>query len=218
MTRIERPPTRRTKVSQIGAFVAALCALIGAGPGVADELDAVITTPVATIESLQRGLVDVAAADLTVEERYARLAPLIAATHDLEYIAALVVRRQWDTFDADQRARYLAAFARLSVMNYASRFAGVAGDSFLEPTTQSSSADSAAVASGIRARDGDEISFDYALRHSERGWRIVNIVADGVSDLALKRAEYRRILTDGSPEDLIEALGRQIDDLAKGGG
>lgn len=198
-------------------ILVALAALACVVSGAADELDAATATPVATIESLQRGLADVATADLTVEERYAQLAPLVTETHDLEYIATLAVRRNWDSFDADQRARYLAAFARLSVMSYASRFASIARDSFLEPTPQESSADSAAVTSGIRAGKGATISLDYALRRSDRGWRIVNIVADGVSDLALKRAEYRRILIDGTPEALIDELDRQTDDLAGGG-
>jgi hypothetical protein len=38
-------------------------------------------------------------------------------------------------------------------------------------------------------------------------------LADGVSDLALKRAEYSRILADGTIDDLIEHLERQIADL-----
>ena len=42
------------------------------------------------------------------------------------------------------------------------------------------------------------------------GWRIINILADGVSDLALKRVEYRAILQrDGFPK-LIDMLKKKI--------
>jgi phospholipid transport system substrate-binding protein len=47
------------------------------------------------------------------------------------------------------------------------------------------------------------------LQQRDGRWRIINIIADGVSDLALKRAEYQRVLAAGSIEDLIAELERQ---------
>jgi phospholipid transport system substrate-binding protein len=47
------------------------------------------------------------------------------------------------------------------------------------------------------------------LEQKDGAWRIINIIADGVSDLALKRAEYQRILASGSIEDLIKELEAQ---------
>jgi phospholipid transport system substrate-binding protein len=41
---------------------------------------------------------------------------------------------------------------------------------------------------------GDINRFDYILRQGKDGWRIIIILADGVSDPALKRVEYRVIL------------------------
>ena len=45
------------------------------------------------------------------------------------------------------------------------------------------------------------------------GWKIVNILADQVSDLALKRAEYSRVLGSGTIDDLIGELESQADEL-----
>ena len=198
-------------------FVGALLIWAAVPALFAEDIDVVTATPEATIDSLQRGLVAVAEdAELSVEQRYERLHPVVTATHDLAYIAELAVRRHWDELDAGQRARYLAAFETLSVMTYASRFGNVTSDSFIAVTTPRESADSADVHSAIRASDGEEVSLDYSLRRTGERWQIVNIVADGVSDLALKRAEYRRILTEHGADALIEELGRQADDLAGG--
>ena len=41
------------------------------------------------------------------------------------------------------------------------------------------------------------------------GWRIINIVADGVSDLALKRAEYQRVFASGGIDGLVAELEQQ---------
>ena len=56
----------------------------------------------------------------------------------------------------------------------------------------------------------DEVArLDYVLRETKDGWRIINIMANGVSDLALKRVEYRSILErDGFPA-LIDMLKKK---------
>jgi len=57
---------------------------------------------------------------------------------------------------------------------------------------------------------GEPVRFDYVLREGKEGWRIVNVLADGVSDLALKRVEYRAILQrDGFPA-LIDMLKKKV--------
>lgn len=37
---------------------------------------------------------------------------------------------------------------------------------------------------------GEKVALDYQLRRKKEPWRIVNAIANGVSDLALKRVEY----------------------------
>jgi phospholipid transport system substrate-binding protein len=53
------------------------------------------------------------------------------------------------------------------------------------------------------------IPLQYTLEDRGAGWRIVNIFADGVSDLALRRAEYQRILADGTLDDLLAHIESQ---------
>lgn len=169
---------------------------------------------VAVVERLHAGIVAAAAdSDSTVEQRYAALEPLIESTHDLESIARLTVRRQWPDFTDDERRSFLAAFERLSVMTYASRFAGVGEDSFEIVGSGDAGRGRIEVNARIARADGDPVPIDYVLEESAAGWRIVNIFADGVSDLALKRAEYQRILSEGTIEDLIARITAQADDL-----
>jgi phospholipid transport system substrate-binding protein len=57
---------------------------------------------------------------------------------------------------------------------------------------------------------GEPVRFDYILRNGKDGWRIVNVLADGVSDLALKRVEYRAILQRDGFATLIDMLKKKI--------
>jgi phospholipid transport system substrate-binding protein len=65
------------------------------------------------------------------------------------------------------------------------------------------------VSTAVARTGGADVSLEYLLQQGATGWRIINVVADGVSDLALKRAEYQRVLTTGSLETLIAELEAQ---------
>jgi phospholipid transport system substrate-binding protein len=60
------------------------------------------------------------------------------------------------------------------------------------------------------------VSLEYLLQRAGTDWRIINIVADGVSDLALKRAEYQRLFGSGGIEGLIAELEQQTERLERG--
>jgi phospholipid transport system substrate-binding protein len=58
------------------------------------------------------------------------------------------------------------------------------------------------------------VSLEYLLQPDGDDWRIINIVADGVSDLALKRAEYQRVFSSAGISGLIAELEQQTERLA----
>ncbi len=171
--------------------------------------------PRACIETLHQGLVNLSgsAAERNLEVRYARLEPLISTTHDLAYIARVAVRRHWSGFSVEEQEAFVEAFSRLSVMTYASRFVTLSDDTFRILEVNESGTDRAQVVASISREPQPDIPMEYLLQESAGSWRIVNVIADGVSDLALRRAEYQRILADGSADDLIAELERQIEDL-----
>jgi phospholipid transport system substrate-binding protein len=191
------------------AFI--LFAVAAAARGAA-AADFATDTADATIASLHQGLVELAARQpsASVEERYRALAPLIEATHDLPYIAEFALRRQWPMLSAADRERFVAAFERLSVTTYASRFKNVTAATF-KATGGAAAADNGRmqVTTAIARPNAAEVSLEYLLQQRDGAWKIINIVADGVSDLALKRAEYQRILSAGSIDDLIKELDAQ---------
>jgi phospholipid transport system substrate-binding protein len=221
-----RPPierSRRAAVAGIGAALALLAAstLLGRGTHAA-EPPVATDTPVATIESLHRGLVALASDPRSagLAERYRALEPLIEQTHDLPYIAEFALRRQWPALSESDRARFIAAFERLSVTTYASRFGNVTAATFktIDGTADGAEAPEqgrVTVRTAITRPGERDIPLEYLLQQKDGAWRIVNIVADGVSDLALKRAEYQGVLASGSIGDLIEHLDEQTAQLER---
>jgi phospholipid transport system substrate-binding protein len=199
-----------------------LCAAVAASyfvawRGAADEVST--STPSATIASLQQALVAATrdAAEATIEERYRALEPSVVATHDLPYIAEFALRRQWGSLTADERQRFVGAFQRLSVMTYAARFGNVAPDALRPIEAGAPDANGRVqVTTAIKREGQPDVSFEYLVQQDGGSWKIINIVADGVSDLALKRAEYQRLFASGGIEGLIAELEQQTQRLERG--
>jgi phospholipid transport system substrate-binding protein len=178
------------------------------------ETAAVPTEPAEVVAALHAGIVAAAAGPKrSVEERYAELEPLVKRTHDLPYIAELSIRRHWAGLTDEQRQSFLEAFSRLSVMTYASRFATVTAETFEVLGSEDAGSGRVQVRAAIHRVEDPDVSLDYQLHEVDGSWKIINILADGVSDLALKRAEYARVLGAGTIDDLITELESQAGEL-----
>lgn len=171
-------------------------------------------SPATGVHRLQQALLrlDQEVPEASTAQRYEQLEPMIRATHDLSYMARLALGPDWDLLEEPQRAQFSEAFAQLAVANYAERFRGLAGDQFSEAGRRELRGGRAEVRSLLRSPDGSSVAFTYVLHHRpEQGWRIINILAEGVSELALQRAEYRRILADEGWESLLDHMRNKSD-------
>lgn len=155
--------------------------------------------------------------DLGYTGRYQRIAPTVEKTHDLDTIARLAVGRHWKGLDASQRSAFIETFKDLSISMYAGRFKNYGGEQFtILSETASKRGNRKLVTSHLVKSDGKKITFSYVLHQIHDQWKIISVSVNGVSDLALKRAEYGGILRkDGFPT-LIERLKAQIQENAHG--
>lgn len=173
--------------------------------------------PVSVIQHFQDTLLSVMkqARALGYEGRYKMLAPVVTATHDLETIARVSVGQYWSKLNDTQRKKLVDTFSRLSIATYAARFDGYAGETFSTPTLDRQSGSSALVRTDLTTSEGEKIAFVYQLHKSGKTWRIVNIVTNGVSDLAMKRAEYTSIIERDGFDSLITKLKQKIEQYRK---
>jgi len=171
---------------------------------------AVRADPQQAIEEFQSALLEFARGDVaSFDERFALLQPVVESTHDLDYISRLTLGRYWVGLDAGQREAFLARFQQLAVANYAARFPRFAGERFEIVEQEAQPRGIVLVRTRLHRPDETVLDFDYLLRETDSGWRIVNILVNGVSDLALKRAEYSVLLRDGNMADLLQTLDDQ---------
>jgi phospholipid transport system substrate-binding protein len=171
--------------------------------------------PLDVVTQLHSGLIDASNiyADATMAERYAALGPLIEETHDLSFIARFAMRRYWADLTDQQRNEYVDTFKRLSVATYASRFQGLSEETFGISGQTDQPRGHVEINGTLMQKEGETLSINYILHRPEADWRIINIIVDGVSDLALKRAEFQRVFLDAEFSGLLDYLSLQIDEL-----
>lgn len=162
------------------------------------------------IENFHAALAGVSAGQaVDYDARYDALAQIVDTTHDLEFISRLTLGLHWNELDEAQRAAFVQRFRELSIATYAARFAELDEDQFeiVERVAQPRGRE--LVRAQLHIADREPLSFDYLLHATDDGWRIVNIIVDGVSDLALKRAEYSQQMRDGDFDTLLTLLDEQ---------
>ena len=138
------------------------------------------------------------------------LTPSVTRTHELDFIARTTLGNLWSKLSPDQQITFTDTFRQLSISSYADWFKSHEGEAFEFVDQQAMPREQVLVRTRI-VKGKDEVArLDYVLRETKDGWRIINIMANGVSDLALKRVEYRAILErDGFPA-LIDMLKKKI--------
>ena len=147
--------------------------------------------------------------------RFQRLAPTVTASYDFPYISKVVVGRYWRSFTAEQKSQFIEIFSKLSIATYAYRFDGYSGERFKTISEEELKRGHRLVETVLIKADGEEIELDYILHQNNDQWRIINVIAEGVSDLSLKRADYTSYLKKYSFDALLEKLNKKIQNYAK---
>ncbi len=142
--------------------------------------------------------------------RYSRLAPTITATFDLPLIARIVVGRYWRTFSDEEKAEFVDTFTRLSIATYAHHFDDYSGECFKVVSSKAAHRGRIMVKSLLIKPHGEKVELDYILYKKSNEWRVVNVIADGVSDLSLKRADYTSFLKKKGTNAFFDKLNEKI--------
>ncbi|MGH8471686.1 MAG: ABC transporter substrate-binding protein [Gammaproteobacteria bacterium] len=169
------------------------------------------------VDKLHTTLLDVMkrADALGYSGRYDMLAPVVSQSFDFGTIGQKLLGRYWAGLNADQRKLFLETFKELSTATYAARFDGFNNEKFRD-VSQETKGDWTIVTAELVKSNGDAVQFKYILKPADERWQILNVFADGVSELAARKAEYSTVMKDRGFDALIARLRDKIDYYAKG--
>lgn len=158
----------------------------------------------ALLQSMQAGNT------LSFVQRSEQLRPTINGVFNFSRIARILTGQHWRKFSEQQQQDFIQTFARLVVANYADRFDAFNGEQFRQSPAEDLKRGRKLVRTHLVKKDGETVSLDYILDSSTGDWRILNVIAEGVSDLALKRADYGAILRNSDYHELRDKIEAQI--------
>jgi phospholipid transport system substrate-binding protein len=143
-------------------------------------------------------------------DRMQKLGAAIDKDFDIPYLAQRILRRHWDALTDAQRSQFISVFRELVVATYVTNFSEYDGEAFSTAATQNMNGGFKNVQALLKPTSGDTVHFDYVLHQSPEGWRIVNVIADGVSDLAVRSTQYEQKFQEKGYDGLVAALREQI--------
>ncbi len=169
------------------------------------------------VEKLQADLITVMkdGNKLGYAGRYEKLKGPVSNSHDLTKIARIVVGKEGEKLSEEQQQKMEDAFSKLSIASYAHNFKDYSGESFVFDSEEETTRGGVVVHSHLVIPDDKPVKFDYMLKEKGNSWRIINIIANGVSDLALKRSEYTTILQREGFDALITKINEKIENYSK---
>ena len=126
----------------------------------------------------------------------------------------IATRPYWKTATKSQRRDLVTAFKRMNISTLATLFNKYGGEVFEPNGRKQGPQGTVLVETKLRSPDGGVHDLSYVLKQFKDRWKIVDVIVDrGISELAVRRSEYRQVLKRGGVNGLIRLLNAKADEL-----
>jgi len=173
------------------------------------------TGAIIVVEKLHETLLNVMknAGNQGFSDRYNVLAPVVTESFDTPLIAKVVTSRYWKKLGDKKKSDFIRQFNKLSISTYTSRFDSFSGESFKTLSTETLKKGRLLIKTEISSPGDEPVRLDYLMHNKDGRWYIISVIADGVNDLALKRAEYASVIKKNGFDALIAKINDKIQNL-----
>ncbi len=198
---------RRTIVSSLAAF---LIFVFSALPAAAEE------SPSTVINEFHQDLLMVMkeAKALGIQGRYNYLAGSMDQAFDMRRMVRIAAGGFWRKANPEQRKTLVVAFTRMSITTYADQFDSFSGQAFETLGERPGPQKTVLVATRILRPGDSPANLTYVMKKVKGRWRIADVLLDNsISQLAVRRSEYRSVLKSRGVDGLITVLNNKSDRL-----
>ncbi|MSO72242.1 MAG: ABC transporter substrate-binding protein [Rhodospirillaceae bacterium] len=187
----------------------------------------IVTTPVraqdvrsnATIfvgNFAQQGINDILAAPIASVEKQQRFRTVFKKYFDLPGIGRFVLARYWRAASPEEQARFTTLFEDVVVYTWSRRFSEYNGQTLQVSGTQTDGPEGTLVKSTIIGNNNSHFGVDWRLRKRPEGFKVLDIVVEGVSMAITYRQDYATVISQtGSFAGLLDRMDSQVADLKR---
>lgn len=152
---------------------------------------------------------------ITRSQREIQFATLLKANFDVPTLAHFALGRHWrDASEAEQK-EYLQLFEDMVVKVYNRRFDDYAGQQFStlgSSPLETNGPKDELVKTSIAQPDGPPITVEWRVRQKEKGYKIIDVIVEGVSMSVTQRSDFDAVLQSngGQISGLLNEIKQRI--------
>lgn len=206
----------------IPLFVLWFAALLSSGSALAQAQASAVNSG-AVNASEPNALIETAANAMTMEletrraelqkdpAKLGELVDRILLPHfDVNHAARLVLGKHWRTATPEQRQKFIDAFYGSLMSNYGDALLEFTGDRIkVLQTPVAPDAVSASVRTEVRRSNGTRVPVNYSLRKTEAGWKVWDVVIEGISYVKSFREDFGAEIDQKGLDAVIQRLQAQ---------
>jgi phospholipid transport system substrate-binding protein len=142
------------------------------------------------VSALHQSLLANMQASTDYQGRYQQLQPIVNQVFDSSAIARVSLGATWRKLSSEEQQEFIATVMNTIAATYADRFVDFNGQKFAVLSELENRPGRWVVKTVLTKSDGGTVNLDYYIKDG----RIFNVIADGVSDLSLRRADYAAVI------------------------
>jgi len=182
------------------AFIAlSLLATAAPAPSWAADVDPAVVR----VQSLDDILV---AAARKGELRGPKVRQSIEQSFNLQIMAQIAVGAPWTTMSAAERTSIVEALSRYTEARYAHEFKDYSGQAIQVDTNVQVRGLDKLVRAEVKEPGEPPLKIGYRLREYSGAWKIIDVIYNGVSQLATQRADFADAVATGGAAGLVKKL------------
>jgi phospholipid transport system substrate-binding protein len=160
------------------------------------------------VDNLAKDALDtIGKSDLSKEEKQKRLQKLFSTHVDIDWIAKFVLGKNWRAATQEQQDRYLENYRSFLLKNYTSNFENFTDSRYeVVKAADGSKAGEYTVSMLLKRSGQEDIAVDYRLRQDGKSFKVVDIIAEGISLITSQRSEFNSVISRNGLDYLIDEL------------
>ena len=177
-------------------------------------LQALAATAKETVEvqvnKVLKALADPAFKDQARDAKIVKIRSIVNEIFDYMELSRRTLGREWTKFNAQQQNEFVKLFGDLLEKTYADKLLSYSNEKVVFDKESMLREDQAEVTSNILTADGKKIPLDYRMIRKEAGWRVYDVIIEGISLVKNYRDQFRDILAKDSPEEVLKMLRDKV--------
>lgn len=189
----------------LSVVLLALGVLVSANASASDAMDEVKATVDQVLQILKNPEYKSAAT-----QRRQKLRSVIGGHFDFTDMSRSALAVHWKSLSEQQRRDFVPLFTSLMERAYMSRIESYSGQQIQFLRENSDGTGYSEVYTSIVQNGAQPISVNYRLKQTDTGWKVYDVLIDGISLVANYRNQFNRVINSKGYDGLVEQIKTKV--------